>query len=67
MGNHEIDFHEFCDVMKRMSDKQNSWNDVTRECFAVFDRVSNEMKMIEENIEILRMVSYNEVNATNLI
>uniref|UniRef100_A0A1I7VRM1 EF hand family protein n=1 Tax=Loa loa TaxID=7209 RepID=A0A1I7VRM1_LOALO len=38
MGNHEIDFHEFCDVMKRMSEKQNSWNDVTRECFAVFDR-----------------------------
>ncbi|OZC12173.1 EF hand [Onchocerca flexuosa] len=38
MGNHEIDFHEFCDVMKRMSDKQNSWNDVTRECFVVFDR-----------------------------
>uniref|UniRef100_A0A915Q0B7 EF-hand domain-containing protein n=1 Tax=Setaria digitata TaxID=48799 RepID=A0A915Q0B7_9BILA len=38
MGNHEIDFHEFCDVMKRMSDKQNSWNDVIRECFAVFDR-----------------------------
>uniref|UniRef100_A0A0R3RNJ6 Calmodulin n=1 Tax=Elaeophora elaphi TaxID=1147741 RepID=A0A0R3RNJ6_9BILA len=38
MGNHEIDFHEFCDVMKRLSDKQNSWNDVTRECFAVFDR-----------------------------
>lgn len=42
MGNHEIDFHEFCGVMKRMSDKQNSWNDVTRECFAVFDRVSDE-------------------------
>ncbi|VDM98807.1 unnamed protein product [Thelazia callipaeda] len=38
MGNHEIDFHEFCDVMKRMSDKKNSWNDVVRECFAVFDR-----------------------------
>ncbi|VBB30996.1 unnamed protein product [Acanthocheilonema viteae] len=38
MGNHEIDFHEFCDVMTRMSEKQNSWNDVTRECFAVFDR-----------------------------
>lgn len=41
MGNHEIDFHEFCDVMKRMSEKQNSWNDVIRECFAVFDRVSD--------------------------
>ncbi|VDN49981.1 unnamed protein product [Gongylonema pulchrum] len=39
MGNHEIDFHEFCDVMKRMNDKKNSWNDVVRECFAVFDRV----------------------------
>ncbi|VDN31138.1 unnamed protein product, partial [Gongylonema pulchrum] len=38
MGNHEIDFHEFCDVMKRMNDKKNSWNDVVRECFAVFDR-----------------------------
>ncbi|VDK87584.1 unnamed protein product [Litomosoides sigmodontis] len=38
MGNHEIDFHEFCDVMKRMSEKKNSWNDVIRECFAVFDR-----------------------------
>ncbi|MFH4981972.1 hypothetical protein AB6A40_008681 [Gnathostoma spinigerum] len=40
IGNHEIDFNEFCDVMKRLNAKQRSWNEVTRECFAVFDRVS---------------------------
>uniref|UniRef100_A0A0N4U4F0 Calmodulin n=1 Tax=Dracunculus medinensis TaxID=318479 RepID=A0A0N4U4F0_DRAME len=38
IGNHEIDFHEFCDVMKRMNAKKRSWNEIVRECFAVFDR-----------------------------
>uniref|UniRef100_A0A183TX41 Calmodulin n=1 Tax=Toxocara canis TaxID=6265 RepID=A0A183TX41_TOXCA len=38
IGNHEIDFDEFCDVMKRLNAKKRSWNEVVRECFAVFDR-----------------------------
>uniref|UniRef100_F1LB89 Calcium-binding protein n=1 Tax=Ascaris suum TaxID=6253 RepID=F1LB89_ASCSU len=38
IGNHEIDFDEFCDVMKRLNAKKSSWNEVIRECFAVFDR-----------------------------
>jgi len=37
-GNHQIDFDEFCEVMKTMSEKSKSWNEVIRECFAVFDR-----------------------------
>ncbi|VDK21956.1 unnamed protein product, partial [Anisakis simplex] len=38
IGNHEIDFDEFCDVMKRLNAKKRSWNEVVRECFTVFDR-----------------------------
>lgn len=38
-GNHQIDFDEFCEVMKTMSEKSRSWNEVTKECFSVFDRV----------------------------
>uniref|UniRef100_A0A914RN88 EF-hand domain-containing protein n=1 Tax=Parascaris equorum TaxID=6256 RepID=A0A914RN88_PAREQ len=34
IGNHEIDFDEFCDVMKRLNAKKCSWNEVIRECFA---------------------------------
>uniref|UniRef100_A0A914C2W8 EF-hand domain-containing protein n=1 Tax=Acrobeloides nanus TaxID=290746 RepID=A0A914C2W8_9BILA len=37
-GNHQIDFDEFCEVMKTMSEKSRSWNEVTKECFSVFDR-----------------------------
>src|SRR4051794_21125805 len=38
-GNHQIDFDEFCEVMKATSEKAHSWNEVTKECFQVFDRV----------------------------
>jgi Ca2+-binding EF-hand superfamily protein len=38
-GNHQIDFDEFCEVMKATSEKTQSWNEVIRECFNVFDRV----------------------------
>ena len=38
-GNHQIDFDEFCEVMQTMSEKNRSWNEVIKECFAVFDRV----------------------------
>uniref|UniRef100_A0A914GSI8 EF-hand domain-containing protein n=1 Tax=Globodera rostochiensis TaxID=31243 RepID=A0A914GSI8_GLORO len=37
-GNHQIDFDEFCEVMKATSEKTQSWNEVTKECFSVFDR-----------------------------
>ncbi|KAI6213446.1 hypothetical protein M3Y94_00151100 [Aphelenchoides besseyi] len=37
-GNHQIDFDEFCEVMKTMSEKTKSWNEVIRDCFNVFDR-----------------------------
>ncbi|KAH7721562.1 calmodulin isoform a [Aphelenchoides avenae] len=37
-GNHQIDFDEFCMTMKSMSEKHKSWQDVTRQCFDVFDR-----------------------------
>ncbi|CAJ0950911.1 unnamed protein product, partial [Mesorhabditis belari] len=37
-GNHEIDFDEFCDVMRRLYNRKNNWNSVVKECFAVFDR-----------------------------
>ena len=39
-GNGEIDFDEFCDVMKRLNAKSNNVNDVVNQCFQVFDRVS---------------------------
>ena len=38
-GNGEIDFEEFCDVMKRMSSKDVSWNEIIKQCFEVFDQV----------------------------
>ncbi|GMR56538.1 hypothetical protein PMAYCL1PPCAC_26733, partial [Pristionchus mayeri] len=37
-GNHEIDFDEFCEVMRRLYEKKSSWNDVIQQCFSVFDR-----------------------------
>jgi len=37
-GNHQIDFDEFCEVMKTTSEKAQSWNEVIKECFSVFDR-----------------------------
>ncbi|PAV58485.1 hypothetical protein WR25_09494 [Diploscapter pachys] len=37
-GNHQIDFDEFCVVMRRLYMKKSSWNEVVRECFNVFDR-----------------------------
>lgn len=40
MGNGEISFDDFCDVMKRVNAKKRTWNEVVRECFHVFDRVS---------------------------
>ena len=40
-GNGEIDFDEFCMVMKRMTDKKESDEDIIRECFAVFDQDKN--------------------------
>jgi Ca2+-binding EF-hand superfamily protein len=40
VGNHEIDFADFCGVMKRLNAKKKSWSDVVKECFVVFDRVS---------------------------
>ncbi|GMS79084.1 hypothetical protein PENTCL1PPCAC_1259 [Pristionchus entomophagus] len=40
-GNHEIDFDEFCEVMRRLYEKKTSWNDVIQQCFSVFDRSEN--------------------------
>lgn len=37
-GNQQIDFDEFCEVMKATSEKTQSWNEVIKECFKVFDR-----------------------------
>ncbi|RCN43220.1 EF hand [Ancylostoma caninum] len=37
-GNHQIDFDEFCVVMRRLYMKKRSWNEVVKECFSVFDR-----------------------------
>ncbi|KAI1720521.1 EF hand domain-containing protein [Ditylenchus destructor] len=37
-GNHQIDFDEFCEVMKTTSEKTQTWNDFIKECFFVFDR-----------------------------
>lgn len=41
------DFDEFCEVMKAMSEKNRSWNEVIRDCFSVFDR--NETGVIMKN------------------
>ncbi|CAI5452859.1 unnamed protein product [Caenorhabditis angaria] len=40
-GNHQIDFDEFCVVMRRLTMKKSSWNEVVKECFTVFDRSEN--------------------------
>ncbi|CAK5118934.1 unnamed protein product [Meloidogyne enterolobii] len=45
-GNHQIDFDEFCEVMKTTSEKTQSWNEVIKECFNVFDR--NESGLISK-------------------
>ncbi|GMR58994.1 hypothetical protein PMAYCL1PPCAC_29189 [Pristionchus mayeri] len=37
-GNHEIDFDEFCEVMRRLNAKKSSWKEVIQQCFIVFDR-----------------------------
>jgi Ca2+-binding EF-hand superfamily protein len=39
-GNGTIDFNEFCVVMKRLTAKRLTWDDIVRPCFDVFDRVS---------------------------
>ena len=41
-GNGEIDFEEFCGVMRRMTKKKGGWDDVIKQCFEVFDRVIKE-------------------------
>ncbi|KAI6230189.1 hypothetical protein M3Y99_01085800 [Aphelenchoides fujianensis] len=33
-----MDPKQFCEVMKTMSEKTKSWNEVIRDCFTVFDR-----------------------------
>lgn len=45
-GNHQIDFDEFCEVMKTTSEKAQSWNEVIKECFTVFDRVGFTIPLI---------------------
>ncbi|CCE72013.1 EF-hand domain-containing protein [Caenorhabditis elegans] len=40
-GNHQIDFDEFCVVMRRLTMKKSNWNEVVKECFTVFDRSEN--------------------------
>ncbi|KAF7636589.1 hypothetical protein Mgra_00003984 [Meloidogyne graminicola] len=45
-GNHQIDFDEFCEVMKTTSEKTQSWNEIIKECFNVFDR--NESGLISK-------------------
>ncbi|CAI4223530.1 unnamed protein product [Auanema sp. JU1783] len=40
-GNHQIDFDEFCIVMRRLYMKKRSWNEVVKECFTVFDRAES--------------------------
>ncbi|CAI5451843.1 unnamed protein product [Caenorhabditis angaria] len=40
-GNHQIDFDEFCVVMRRLTMKKSTWNEVIKECFTVFDRSEN--------------------------
>jgi Ca2+-binding EF-hand superfamily protein len=39
-GNGTIDFSEFCTVMKRLTAKRLTWDDIARPCFEVFDRVN---------------------------
>jgi len=34
-GNGEIDFYEFCDCMKKMTQKKQTDEDIIRECFQV--------------------------------
>uniref|UniRef100_A0A915K2N1 EF-hand domain-containing protein n=1 Tax=Romanomermis culicivorax TaxID=13658 RepID=A0A915K2N1_ROMCU len=40
-GNGEIDFDEFCTVLKRMTAKKETDEEVIRSCFAVFDQDRN--------------------------
>ncbi|KAI6190032.1 hypothetical protein M3Y97_00072800 [Aphelenchoides bicaudatus] len=37
-GNNQIDFDEFCEVMKALAQKNQTWNEVVRQCFEIFDR-----------------------------
>jgi calmodulin len=40
IGNGEINFDDFCDVMKRVNANKQTWNEMVQECFRIFDRVS---------------------------
>lgn len=49
-GNHQIDFDEFCVVMRRLYTKKSNWSDVTQQCFQIFDRVRVHRSKFNMNI-----------------
>ena len=55
-GNHEIDFDEFCIVMRKLTMKKKGWNEVIKECFTVFDRSESGVVAKKDFQYILREV-----------
>lgn len=59
-GNHEIDFDEFCVVMRRLTMQKKNHNEVVKDfvtkCFIVFDRSESGMISKKDFFYILREV-----------
>ncbi|KAK5979474.1 HLH domain-containing protein [Trichostrongylus colubriformis] len=67
-GNHQIDFDEFCVVMRRLYMKKRSWNEVVKECFSVFDRyILRELGDITDNQIIDEIFMEADVDGNGLI
>lgn len=49
-GNDMIDFSEFCQALRRISDRTCSWQYVINRCFEVFDVVSANDKMSNKTL-----------------
>lgn len=55
-GNGEIDFDEFCACMKKMTGKKATDDEITRECFNVFDQDSNGVVSESEFKHVMREI-----------
>ncbi|VDP17691.1 unnamed protein product [Soboliphyme baturini] len=55
-GNGEIDFGEFCNVMRKITAKKVTFDEVVKQCFEVFDQQKNGVITEAEFREVMKML-----------